>query len=193
MSISQAVFFYSNFIEKSKKMKDVILALNVDISTICVDPKKVKRYLKGNKWGITQVPSLLLIGSIEPTSTDFKVLVNSQLDQWFSELIDNVKALETPLNPESGEFLRNSTNRVSDSGFTPLEIPEETEPEPIANNPGYVSSAIIQKAPKVPDSETTTLKQIKKDNISPTELAKQMASQREQFDEQIQEERPFGV
>lgn len=197
-SISQAILFYSNFMEKSKKMKDVILALNVDISTICVDPKKVKRYLKGNKWGITQVPSLLLISSGSSTS-DFKVLINSELDQWFSELIDNVKALESPV----------ASTQTGSTEVTPLDIPPETEfsnSVGIATNPGYVSSAIVQN--RVRDSpsknpstgitemdapDTTTLKQIKKETISPTELAKQMAAQREQFDETVQEQRPFGV
>lgn len=169
-------------------MKDVIIALNVDISTINVDPKKVRKQLKNNKWGINQVPTLLLIHQNE----DFKVLVGEELDQWFSELIDNIKDLEPKPKSE----------------ITPLTDFEEQEQEEedinsgttsIGTNPSYISSAIIQKNPK---EETTMLNDedspkvtssIKKEgDISPSEMAKRMAQQREKFDESVDSQRPFN-
>lgn len=226
MSISKAILFWSKKEGKSVRMKKIIDTLHADIETISVDSSQVRQLLlDDDRYSIEQIPSVLLLF----TNGSHKVLEHSSLDQWFAELIENIKRYhqqqqqqlqmaeqirqqaqpsppelvlqdqETPIDmimPQNvPKALRrtpvsedNMPNRPMPSPGKALIIDEEIyEPEP-SDSP--MQQALAREHIRTPETKQVT-KNIKTDAVSPSELAKQMADQRKQMEENEEQQRPF--
>jgi len=162
--VEQAILFYSRRNSKSIKLKRIIDSLGVvDIKTISVDSKKVKESLLQDKNYKIKEVPSVLVIY---DNEEFIVLTGNELDSWFNQLIDNVRNL----NQESSQqetYSPISSSVVSEESMTPLKVSEI--------------------------SQTSAVKEIKKEGPSPTELAAQMSKQREQIEEKIDSIRPLST
>ena len=187
MSVVKAILFYSRHNRRGLKMKKIIDELEIDMDTVRVDYPSVRQALQEDeKYGIDKIPAVLLIY----TTGVYKTYDGKNLDAWFSELIENYRGDVAPPPPQG----------------TPMTMiqpePEEyNEPEPDYGGMGQMSGAQasmvntyisggnsveVEGPPPPPKSR----KEIKQDEISPTEMAKKMSQQREELEEKINQHKP---
>lgn len=178
MSVDQAVLFYSRHNAKSMKLKRWIDESNVDINLVCVDPEDIREHLlKDKKYRIQVVPSVLTIYE----SGEYLVITGKDLENWFENLIENMRLyeeslLQTELVPQSQpepQPLYTEQNSIT----TPLSMPG--------------SAPANQDLSEIP--ETSKVKEIKDKKINPGDVLAEMQRQREEYDEKIAQERPFGI
>lgn len=177
-SVSSAVLFYSRHNMKSMKYKNIIESLNIDMYMVCVDSADVKdKLLNDNKYQIKFVPTVLTIYE----SGNFMIYTGNDLDNWFNQLIENVRNYNNeaqhvqeivPLAPQSS-FIDNTPLQAENESFisSPGEVPPNLE---LSNIP-----------------ETHRVKEVKKPDVNPSELAAEMMKQRELHDENLEKNKPF--
>jgi hypothetical protein len=161
------------------KLKNFIESLGVEIQTICVDSADVKdALLNDERYKIKAVPSVLTIYE----NGQFMVITGKDLDKWLDELVQNVQEfhaaqeaeLQTEMiqsEPQQQQFYKQQEEISTTILGTPGAPPQELN---------------LSQIP-----ETSRVKEVKQSEINPSELAAQMAKQRDQHDERLQENRPF--
>jgi hypothetical protein len=218
MSVIKGILFYSKHDIKSYKLKNMVTDMNIDIDTVCVDSKEIRDLLlQDDKYNITEVPSILLLYS----SGHHKVYTGMLLEQWFTELLQNLQKISQPEPvippPESytpidfdeppqqnvPKALRRSHVNVQD---TPQQLrppgrvrqydeDDGLEVGGMGNLSGVqaslVNGHIMREKPDFEEDTSTGSKEIKKQGLSANEIAKQMQEFREKHDEQIDKDRPF--
>jgi len=220
MSIINAILFYSKKDQKSMRMKNMIDMLYIDLETICVDHIKVRELLlQDEKFGIDEVPTVLIIYSSghfktyssKPLDDWFQqLIINVQREKEKSVEAQIPQAIDyTPIEiptPEitgiPKELRRKSsiTQPIRDSLASPGKEILETDLSqltiPGAGSIPITGGEIRQIAENEPFVDTDieekpTPKGIKKEGLSAKELAQQMEEQRVQFDEKVDQNRPF--
>jgi hypothetical protein len=194
MSVIKAILFYSKHDGKSVRMKEIIEELQADVDVVSVDSPEVReRLLEDEKFGIDEVPAILLLYS----TGQHRVYVSDNLHSWFEKLLENI----TEYNRE--------LQSVPEDAYTPIQQQPSPAPAPAAAPREHTITPQINPARAAMISEhirgadpTTQIasdpniqpsrKEVKKENTpSAAELAKQMAEQREKFEEKVEDDRPF--
>lgn len=161
MSVIKAILFYSKRDQKSHRMKKIIDNVGADIETVSVDSLEVREILlSDDTYGIDQVPAVLLLYS----SGQHKVYTTRGLDDWFDQLLQNIKAYqqqqqavmqpqETPLyTPIDDGILARQTPSLEE----PHRIPKELRRKP-GNSTDIPSTLPSPGRPQRPSSDVTTL------------------------------------
>ena len=175
------ILFYSRHNLKSMKLRNMIENMNVDIQMICVDSADVRdRLLNDDKYSIKAVPTILTLYD----TGQYMAYTGKDLDSWFSQLVENLREYEMSQQVQELETSQSELNNDFQT-FTP-----QTEIQSsILGTPGAPPVDISQQLSQIP--ETHRVKEVKQPDINPSELAAQMAKQREQHDESLQDNRPF--
>jgi len=206
MSVIKAILFYSKRHKKSLQMKKIINNIGIDIESISVDAIEIRnRLLDDEKFGINKVPSVLVLYS----SGLHKKYTGSNLDQWFDQLLQNIKKyqqqqqsdieqpapIQQPINENVPKSLRRKPSNVVD---IPTSLPSPGKRLLGSETPTAAQAAMIQEHIRQPELSVTSdplvqpsRKEVKTECVSAVELAKKMNEQREQLDEKIEENRPF--
>lgn len=186
-SVIRAIFFYSRRNSKSIDIKQIIEELNIDIEAISVDNSTTRELLLSDtKYFIDQVPALLVLYS----TGQHRVYTNDKLDTWLEQLIENVRQ----------EYQQQHQQ-------TPLYSPSEPEPEyPISkplmsrdrsdirsnlSAPGIRSDSGLNSEQQriassaIKDTDSESISGIKKDGMTPAQIAKQQIEERERIEEEI--------
>ncbi len=127
-------------------MKKVIDGVGVDVETVSVDAQQVRERLQEDeRYGIDQVPAVLVLYS----SGQHKIYTMTSLDQWFDQLLQNIKQLQlqqqdvTQLQPEPIEY-------------TPI---DKNVPKPLRIKPGStvdIPSSLRSPGRPMPGQDMTT-------------------------------------
>lgn len=218
MSVIKAILFYSKRDKKSFRMKTIIDNIGADIETVSVDSSIVRdRLQEDDKYGIDQVPTILLLYS----SGQHKTYTNKNLDDWFNQLLTNIQEYNstqsqpmyteienTPIDIEPvyssiddniPKALRRKPSQVSN---IPQSLPSPGRDIDSGMSSGIsgahaamISEHIVGSGPTVSITSDPFVqparKEVKKDTVSAAELAKQMAEQREVYEDRLEENRPF--
>lgn len=210
MSVTKAILFYSKHDGKSFKMKQLLDSAGADIDTISVDSSDVReRLLEDDKYGIDQVPAVLILYS----SGEHKTYTNKSLDAWVEQLIQNIQQYYqqqsvsqqevTALEPVDGVSKPLRRGPTVASNEMPSSLPPPGKPRYDSDPTDGLSSAraaminehIRGAEPRVQITSDPfvqpTRKEVKKDGVSAADLAKQMADQRDLYDEEVKANQPF--
>jgi hypothetical protein len=218
MSVVKAILFYSKRDKKSLTMKSVADKVGADLDYVSVDAQEIReRLLDDEKYFITQVPAVLVLYS----NGNHKTYIGTQLDKWFAQLLQNIQnyALmqeqelmqsSTPIDDGLPKSLRRKPSvqnykipeRLSSPGRARIGttyLDESSMSGGIGGDTGFTSAMksehIRDAEPMIPiDSDPMIQpgrKEVKSEDISPHDLAKQIADQRAQVDEEIDNNRPF--
>ncbi len=155
MSVIKAILFYSKRDQKSHRMKKIIENVGADIETVSVDSLEVREILlDDDTYGIDQVPAVLLLYS----SGQHKVYTTQGLDDWFDQLLQNIKAYQqqqqTLIQPQETPLYDQETPL-----YTPIDdggIPKELRRKP-SNSTNIPSTLPSPGRPQRPNSDVTTL------------------------------------
>lgn len=170
-------------------MREAIQNFNIDVETVSVDSAEIKeRLLNDDQYGIDRVPAILIVY----TTGQYKLYIDSLLDEWFIQLLQNVQQ-QSPAPQE--------TEQSPHEEYTPIDFGiEEPSPQPPETGMSAAHTAMINEhikdsGSRIPISSEPLVqpsrKEVKTDAVSPAELAKQMVEQRERHDEEIEDNRPF--
>lgn len=220
MSIVKVILFYSKHSSTSLEMKNMVDKFTIDIVNVCVDSKRVKeKLLNDEKYNIVQIPSILAF-YIPPQEKNrkkhlsklpFKVFSGKELVTWFNQLLNNIVNIN---NQASGPPPRNTESLE----MTPIEVHEGEDYTDIVPSSGaerrtslsgglpiqggeaaMINNRVISRVsgprgssqgPEIDYAEPGK-KEIKKNGLSAKEIAEQIAGQREEYDENIDNNKPF--
>lgn len=137
MSVIKAILFYSKHDQKSLRMKKVVDAVGADLETVCVDPLEIReRLLEDDKYGITEVPAVLLIYS----SGQHKTYSGKSLDQWFEKLIVNIQQEEQARAlPQQAPMSMTEVTPITFQEPIAEPVYDTNVPKPLRRKPGDVS------------------------------------------------------
>ena len=156
MSVIKAILFYSKRDQKSNRMKKIIDNVGADIETVSVDSLEVREILlDDDKYGIDQVPAVLLLYS----SGQHKVYTTRGLDDWFDQLLQNIKAYQQQQQQQAMMQPLPQEELHEPMSYTPIDdggIPKELRRKP--NNMTNIPSTLPSPGrPQLPSSGVTTL------------------------------------
>jgi hypothetical protein len=186
--ITTVLFFYSKRNIKSMKLYKLIQQINVDIQTINVDTTQVRDLLLAdNKYKIKIVPTVLTIYD----NGEFMIYTGNELDQWFQQLVENVNSLASPQQPQQQEY-----STLGTVGDVSLPSRGLQGPLGIINSSGLQNPLGTINAPPTNQDlssipETSMVKEVKKSTISAAEMAAAMMKEKEQYDEVLDNNKPF--
>jgi hypothetical protein len=204
MSVINAILFYSKYDKKSYKLKNMVDELNIDIETINVDPKEVRRLLlEDDKYDITEVPTILLLYS----SGQHKIYTGSLLDQWFNDLLVNLQKIQSQQAVPQEQY----TSVISPANEQQMppqmprppapsrsNIPQNLESDLELDVAGMGSLSGVQAsmvnghiAREKSQPQSGGPKEVVKQGLSASEIAKQMQEMRDKHDEEIDTNKPF--
>jgi hypothetical protein len=173
--ITTVLFFYSKRNIKSMKLFKLIQQLNVDIQTINVDTTQVRDLLLAdNKYKIKIVPTVLTIYD----NGEFMIYTGNELDQWFQQLVENVNSLVSPQQPQQEYSTLGTVGDVS--------LPSRGLQGPLGVPNSPPSNQNLSTIP-----ETSMVKEVKKSTVSAAEMAAAMMKEKEQYDEILDNNKPF--
>lgn len=196
MSVIRAILFYSKYDKKSMQMRRTVEDTGVDLETISVDSSKIRKLLlQDEEFGITEVPTVLVLFD----NGDFKTYIRKALDNWFGELLTNIQTYQQQFEPPSEvQQIEEPQPATEDTPLNYDVIAQDSEytntPQPVNEaQASMIRDSIIQDSAPPQDDPNIQQgrKEVKQDNISPMELAKKMMENREAYDEQVEEKRPF--
>lgn len=196
MSVIRAILFYSKYDKKSMQMRRTVEDTGVDLETISVDSSKIRKLLlQDEEFGITEVPTVLVLLD----NGDFKTYIRKALDNWFGELLTNIQTYQQQFEPPSEvQQIEEPQPATEDTPLNYDVIAQDSEytntPQPVNEaQASMIRDSIIQDSAPPQDDPNIQQgrKEVKQDNISPMELAKKMMENREAYDEQVEEKRPF--
>ena len=192
MSVKQAILFYSKKDKKSSKLKNLIDNMNIDINYISVDHSVVRERLKDNAdYTIDRVPSILLVQN----SGEYQVLIEKELDSWFEQLLENIQSFYQ--QQQQQKVVNEGTTSILDEADYVEITPKKQVVESGIGQMSPVEASMVKEHIRESSSDIQreaikpVRKEVKNENISPTELAKQIAQQREALDEKLEEAKPF--
>jgi len=200
-SIIHAILFYSKRNKKSLELMNIAKGLNLDMELISVDSEKVRELLlNDDRYGIDRVPCILLIYD----NGQFKTFINHALDLWFSELIENVKQQQQQQQYQSYQPFEQQITPIDDNPFVEEEPSMSSKPlngsksfreiKSTLPAPGRIKTDSIggvQTVIEIEGEKPHVSKEVKKEGPSPSEIAQQLAAQREAMEEQIEAARTF--
>lgn len=195
MSVIRAILFYSKYDKKSMQMRRTVEDTGVDLETISVDSSKIRKLLlQDEEFGITEVPTVLVLLD----NGDFKTYIRKALDNWFGELLTNIQTYQQQFETPAVQQIEESQPATEDTPLNYDVIAQDSEytntPQPVNEaQASMIRDSIIQDSAPPQDDPNIQQgrKEVKQDNISPMELAKKMMENREAYDEQVEEKRPF--
>jgi hypothetical protein len=162
------------------KLKNLVDSLGVEVQTICVDSADVRdALLNDERYKIKAIPTVLTLYD----NSQFMIITGKELDKWMNELIQNVQEFHAVQEAEAQRTILETSPEMQQQFYQPQEEISTT----ILGTPG--APPLNQKLSQIP--ETSKVKEIKKNEVSPAEMASQMAKARENHDERLQENRPF--
>lgn len=195
-------------------MKQVANDVVADLENICVDPTEIRNLLLNDeKFSITEVPSVLILYS----SGQHRVYTGINLDKWFEQLLQNIHQYQEqqqqsqqhtqisvdPIQPINENVPKPLRRKPGGSGNIPTNLPSpgrekisgETNTDVVSGAQAAIQEHIRQPEPDIPidlqPSSVPVPHEVKSDGLSAKEIAKQMEDQREEFDDQIEQHRPF--
>lgn len=211
-SIIHAILFYSKSNKKSVELYKVIKSLNIGMELISVDSEKVREMLlNDDRFGIDRVPSILLIYD----NGHFKTFIGESLDNWVQELVENVTNQQQPqqaqqtqmFNQDSFTSIDDDTNLFDEQSFQEQDFEPKANIKPLNGSktyreikgnlppPGRIKMTGaelggINTIIPIEGDKPHVSKEVKKEGPSPSEIAKQLAEQREAMEEEYETQRP---
>lgn len=184
-TLELAILFYSRHNIKSMKLYRTLQelqSLGLDMQAVSVDSADVREHLLSDtRYNIKSVPSILTVYD----NSQFVVLTGREMDQWMMELVENVRNMNTQENTQIEQY--NDQQPL----YTPINVGGYQTPQSSQISPLGVPGAPPpdQNLSQVPESQM--VKEIKKKDVNPSELAAEMLKQRENYDENLEKNRPF--
>jgi hypothetical protein len=206
MSVSQVILFYSKHNKHSFKVKNVLEEYVDDIKMLSVDnPTTKELLLEDDQYSIREVPALL----VRYTNGDHEVFVGTSLNNWVARLIENVNNYNHPTSTPLGQ-----PDATQLPPPPPLLSPPPLPPPPQMNphlrpsatpsqsglgsispvHAAMISEHIKDAPPAMPIAEAPPAQApsaVKNEGESAVDLAARMRDEREQYDEQIDNNKPF--